>query len=47
MAADYSQYKDNLVEKTNRVMTITLNVPDRLSAFTGPMHTALSRIWTT
>ena len=42
---DYSQYKDILVEKRDRVMTVTLNVPERLNAFTGPMHTALSRIW--
>ena len=42
---DYSQYRDILVEKRNRVMTITLNAPDRLNAFTGPMHNALSRIW--
>lgn len=42
---DYGEYKDILVEKRDRVMTITLNVPERLNAFTGPMHTALSRIW--
>ncbi len=42
---DYSRYKDILVEKRDRVMTITLNAPDRLNAFTGPMHNALSRIW--
>lgn len=43
--ADYSQYRDILVEKRDRVMTVTLNVPERLNAFTGPMHNALSRIW--
>lgn len=42
---DYSRYNDILIEKRNRVMTITLNAPDRLNAFTGPMHNALSRIW--
>ncbi len=42
---DYSSYQDVLVEKRDRVMTITLNAPERLNAFTGPMHNALSRIW--
>ena len=42
---DYGQYGGLLVEKRDRVMTITLNAPESLNAFTGPMHTSMSRIW--
>jgi len=27
------------------VLIITLNAPETLNAFTGPMHTSMSRIW--
>ncbi len=42
---DYSVYEDLLVEKDNGVMTITLNAPETLNAFTPGMHLSLSRIW--
>ena len=42
---DYSVYEDVLVEKKDRIMTITLNDPDSLNAFSMPMHNAMSRIW--
>jgi enoyl-CoA hydratase len=42
---DYSVYEDLLIEKDNRVMTITLNSPENLNAFTPGMHYGLSRIW--
>src|ERR1700758_1480762 len=45
MACDYSQYGDVLVVRQDKVLTITLNAPEPLNAFTGPMHTSMSRIW--
>src|ERR1700747_2531722 len=45
MAFDYSQYSDVLVARQEKIVTITLNSPDTLNAFTGPMHTSMSRIW--
>ena len=42
---DYSIYQDLLVEKNNGVMTVTLNVPDAMNAFTPGLHNAMSRIW--
>jgi hypothetical protein len=39
MAFDYSQYGDVLVAREDKVLTITLNSPETLNAFTGPMHT--------
>ncbi|MDP6707163.1 MAG: enoyl-CoA hydratase-related protein [Alphaproteobacteria bacterium] len=42
---DYSSYEDLLIENDNGVMTITLNSPDNLNAFTPGMHLAMSRIW--
>src|SRR3989440_10323744 len=45
MAYDYSQYGGVLVERRDKVLTITLNAPETLNAFTGPMHTSMSRIW--
>ena len=45
MAFDYSQYGGILVERQEKILTITLNSPETLNAFTGPMHTSLSRIW--
>src|SRR5215831_19314471 len=45
MAHDYSQYGGVLVKREDKVLTITLNAPETLNAFTGPMHTSMSRIW--
>ena len=45
MAYDYSQYGGVLVARQDKVLTITLNAPETLNAFTGPMHTSMSRIW--
>jgi hypothetical protein len=45
MAYDYSQYGGVLVGRQGKVLTITLNSPETLNAFTGPMHTSMSRIW--
>ncbi|MBT6591451.1 MAG: enoyl-CoA hydratase/isomerase family protein, partial [Rhodospirillaceae bacterium] len=42
---DYSIYKDLLVENDNGVVTVTLNAPENLNAFTGGMHLAMSKIW--
>ncbi len=42
---DYSVYQDLLIEKDNGVMTVTLNVPDAMNAFTPGLHNAMSRIW--
>jgi enoyl-CoA hydratase len=42
---DYSQYVGLLVEKQDKILTITLNSPENLNAFTGPMHNSMSRIW--
>ncbi len=43
---DYSVYQDLLIEKDNGILTITLNAPENLNAFTAHMHNGLSRIWT-
>ena len=45
MAFDYSQYGGVLVARQDKILTITLNSPETLNAFTGPMHTSMSRIW--
>lgn len=42
---DYSQFDGLLVERQDKVLTITLNAPENLNAFTGPMHRSMSRIW--
>ncbi len=42
---DYSIYKDLLVENDNGVMTVTLNAPEAMNAFTPGMHKAMSQIW--
>jgi enoyl-CoA hydratase len=42
---DYSQYDGLLVQRHDKVLTITLNSPENLNAFTAPMHNSLSRIW--
>ena len=34
MAFDYSQYGDVLVARQEKILTITLNSPDTLNAFT-------------
>jgi enoyl-CoA hydratase len=45
MAFDYSRYGGVLVALQDKVLTITLNAPETLDAFTGPMHTSMSQIW--
>ena len=42
MAYDYSQYGGALVERRDKVLIITLNAPETLNAFTGPMHTIIT-----
>ena len=42
---DYSQYEGLKVEKQDKVMTITLNEPEAMNAFSMPMHYSFSRIW--
>ena len=43
---DYQRYTEHLaVEIRDRVLTLTLNNPDKLNANTDPMHWSLSRIW--
>src|SRR5690242_2474626 len=42
---DYSQYGGLLVEKQDRVMTVTLNAPESMNAFSAEMHYSMSRIW--
>ena len=42
---DYSQYCGLLVERQDKVLTITLNAPETLNAFTAEMHHSMSRIW--
>lgn len=42
---DYSAYEDLLVTHDDGVTTITLNQPDVLNSFTGPMHRSMSKIW--
>jgi enoyl-CoA hydratase len=45
MTYDYSQCGGVLVARQDKILTITLNSPETLNAFTGPMHTSMSRIW--
>src|SRR5215469_7417928 len=45
MGLDYSQYGGVLIARQDKILTITLNAPETLNAFTGPMHTTMSRIW--
>ena len=42
---DYSQYGGLKVEKQDRVMTITLDAPESMNAFSAEMHHSMSRIW--
>jgi len=41
MTYDYSQYGGVLVARQDKILTITLNSPETLNAFTGPMHTSI------
>ncbi len=43
---DYQRYTEHLaVEIRDRVLTLTLNNPEKLNANTDAMHWSLSRIW--
>ena len=42
---DYDKYQDIKVERKGRILSLTLNRPDRLNAVTGPMHTELATIY--
>jgi enoyl-CoA hydratase len=42
---DYGQYGGLLVAKQDKVMTITLNAPESMNAFSAEMHYSMSRIW--
>ena len=42
---DYRQYGGLKVEKQDKVMTITLNAPESMNAFSADMHHSMSRIW--
>src|SRR5688500_2755186 len=42
----YDRYLEHLaVERKDRILTLSLNNPERLNANTEPMHWSLSRIW--
>ncbi len=41
----FDSYTDVETELDDGVLTIRLNNPDRMNAFTAGMHTAMSRIW--
>jgi enoyl-CoA hydratase len=42
---DYSQYGGLTVKKQDKVMTITLDAPESMNAFSAEMHYSMSRIW--
>lgn len=43
---DYDRYTENLtIEIDEKILTLTLNNPERMNANTEAMHWALSRIW--
>ena len=42
---DYSTYKSLLFEKNNKILTVTLNRPEKLNAIDGTMHEELSRVF--
>ncbi len=42
---DYSKYKSLLFEKNNKILTVTLNRPEKLNAIDGTMHEELSRVF--
>jgi len=44
-AVDYSQYPGLLCEKKDKVLTITLNAPEAMNAFSAEMHRSMSRVW--
>jgi enoyl-CoA hydratase len=41
---DYSQYGGLKLEKQDKVMTITLNAPESMNAFSADMHYSMSHI---
>jgi enoyl-CoA hydratase len=43
---DYSKYQFIAVERKEKILSLTLNRPDRLNAITPHMHTELTRIFT-
>ena len=42
---DYEKYETLLFEKRDRVLTVTLNRPERLNAIDGAMHVELSHVF--
>ncbi len=42
---DYSSYKDLLIEKKDKVLTLTMNRPDAMNSSSNEMHNGLSRIF--
>ena len=42
---DYSSYVTLLFEKNDRILTVTLNRPEKGNAIDGPMHEELSRVF--
>lgn len=42
---DYDSYKGLKITKQDRVMTITLDAPEAMNAFSADMHWSFSRIW--
>jgi enoyl-CoA hydratase len=43
---DYSKYQFIAMERRDKILSLTLNRPDRLNAITPAMHTELTRIFT-
>ena len=41
----YDQYEGLLVEKKDKILTVTLNAPESSNAFSAAMHRSMSRIW--
>ncbi|CAN0461850.1 unnamed protein product, partial [Discosporangium mesarthrocarpum] len=42
---DYTKYETLLFEKRDRVLTVTLNRPEKLNAIDGAMHVELSHVF--